>query len=144
MYVCQPVPVDPCVTLMSTEPRSKMSALDKSMSSSKTNDSFIEYFDGLPSELQEVIKRKLAHDRTSFVAWSFARRSNLKDFKDPSFWKSLIESEGRHVRPNDALKPGKLMNVYYRRCYHGVQIDGDFCCSMVSLFCKFCNRCLYL
>ena len=110
------------------------------MSSSKTNSSysysFIEYFDGLPSELQDVINRKLAHDRTSFVAWSFARRSNLKDFKDPSFWKSLIESEGRHVRPKDALKPGTLMNIYHRRYYKGVQIDGDFCCTQVSLLCR--------
>ena len=113
-----------------------MSGSKTNSSKSRESSSFIEYFDGFPSELQDVIMRKLAQDRTSFVAWSFARRSNLKDFKDPLFWKSLIESEGRHVRPKDALKPGKLINIYHRRCYNSVEIDGDYDCVPVSVLCE--------
>ena len=96
------------------------------MSFSKAGASaFIDHFDGLPTDVQKRIIRKLALDRSSYLAWSFARRKNLQEYKDPSLWRSLMEAEGRHVPMIHALKPGKLLNIYHRRLYYGVMTDGE-------------------
>ena len=106
-------------------------------SSSEVNRTFIQNYDMLPSDIQYVILLKLAKDRVSFVAWSFARRSNLKDFKDPSFWTALMRSEGRHVPPQHAQKPGKLMNDYYRRIYNDkIMTGGDLHVGLVRIPCS--------
>ena len=78
----------------------------------------VQYFDKSPTDLQHEILMRLARsDRVSFVAWSFARRANLRTFQDPGFWKLLLKSQSRIVPSVNFKSLQKLFNLYYRRFF---------------------------
>ena len=81
------------------------------------------YFAEAPEDIQIMILRKLAKDRSSFLAFSFANKHNLSMVLQTSFWRELLVSEGRG--PSDKnLDLQKLFNLYYRRLYRceGVEV----------------------
>ena len=79
------------------------------------------HFSAAPQDVQNLILMKLAKDRESFVAFCFAQKSCLKVFKDLTFWRLLMEHEGRQIpqlqRGMQTLKLQDFFKLYFRLVY---------------------------